>query len=98
MPVDHYDCDNCDRSGVYEKCIASCEKCGNMLCSNCITAKLPDHPYIDEVTIEGEVESKHCPFCSGDSVSDSQRVEFLLEKFEVDPADLDREIIAKRKK
>jgi len=99
MSVESYDCDKCGENGVYSEHIASCERCGNKVRSNCTTVRPDDHPFIHQLVDDGEqLESKYCPFCSGDSVSDSQRVEFLLEKFEVDPADMDREIIAKRKK
>lgn len=99
MPVESYDCEKCGQNGIYDEHIASCGRCGNLVCSDCLTERPTDHPFIYQMTDDNEeLESNYCPFCSGESISDSQRIEFLLEKFEVDLADLDREIIDKRRK
>lgn len=81
MSVDHYDCACCNENGVYEEYIACCEECGQMICSHCIVNELEidDRPYIYNYHNEdGSLKKEHCPFCSGDKVSDNQRLNFLL--------------------
>lgn len=110
MSVDHYDCSCCNRTGVYEEYISCCEECGQIICSECIVNELEtdDRPYIYAYHNEDScIKKEHCPFCSGDKVSDGQRLEFLMnilntrfievgvDKLTIE--DIDKRIIDKRK-
>lgn len=69
-----------------------CKETG--VCSGCINK-------------DGQIQKEHCPFCSGDKVSDSQRLDFLLgylnliaDRFyipKITIEDIDKDIIDKRK-
>lgn len=82
MSVDTYDCACCKENGVYEEYIACCEECGQMICSDCIINELEkdNRPYLSGYKDynDGSIYKQHCPFCSGDKISEKQRFEFLL--------------------
>ena len=108
MSVETYDCDYCGNNGVYEEYIDNCESCGKRICYWCLLDKHEDdkeaytYPYINQETEDG-IHKKHCPFCSGDKVSDSQRVYELFKILRcsgimITPEEVDKSIIEGRKK
>ena len=100
MSVDHYDCAVCKETGIYSEHIAFCNNCWEQICSSCTLKKSKDFPYIgyDIADEDNYLESKYCPFCSGEKVSNEQRVSELLEMVNLSIEDLDKLIIEKRKK
>jgi len=76
MGVDFMNCNNCleimSDCGMY----AYCEDCGYYLCEPCMEKfKLNS----DMFSIE-DAEDRQCPFCDKVVVTDSQLLEFALEK------------------
>lgn len=109
MSVDHYDCDVCDANGIYEGYIATCEKCGNAICNKCISDKIIDDYIYSAYNEDGELKEEYCPFCSGDKVSDKQRIDWLiayinktvtniLKLDSITLEDIDEKILEERKK
>lgn len=107
MSVETYDCDCCGNNGVYSEYIDYCESCGKRICYWCLLDKHDGdketytYPYRNQETEDGIYE-KHCPFCSGDKISDRQRVEFLMKIVNIGEAkltleDIDKDILYGRK-
>lgn len=65
MSVEHYDCDNCCNTGVYEEYIESCEECGNMICSWCIWDKEGWYIKDEYINEDWNLKSEFCPICIG---------------------------------
>ena len=100
MSVDHYDCDVCGENGVYEELIEWCEDCGSGICHDCMIEKSDAYPFIGsdlEINEDGEMKSKYCPFCSGNEVSDSQRIDMLLRLQGETLEWVDKKVLEKRK-
>lgn len=83
MSVETYDCDCCGNNGVYDEYIENCESCGKRICYWCLLDKHDGdketytYPYRNQETDDG-IHKKHCPFCSGDKISDRQRLDWIM--------------------
>lgn len=93
MSVDHYDCDCCDKTGVYEEFIAYTSCCGVKICSDClIDIKLSDNYIYPACNEDNEVKKEYCPFCSGLKINDKMRIDFLLKLAKLTIKELDEQI------
>jgi hypothetical protein len=100
MSVKNYDCEACGENGVYDEYILACNNCWNRICYRCSTVKSKDAPFMGEDISDedGCLESRYCPFCSGEKVTDGQRVSYLLELSGKTVEEVDSEIIKQREK
>lgn len=98
MSVEHYDCAVCGKTGIYAEYIASCNNCWEKICNSCTLIKSKDFPFIGyDISDEDHyLESKYCPFCSGEKISDEQRIDELLKMINISKDELDKIIIKKR--
>lgn len=88
MGVDHYQCAACN-AAIYEEAVARCASCHQRVCVTCAIC-LPKNLRFKSGDIfdpdkcgslfdhNNRLLSKHCPLCSGQSVSDTQVMEHLL--------------------
>lgn len=99
MSDDHYDCAACHATGIYYQQIATCNNCWQYICYDCTLVKSEDSHYIGEDIRDEEenLDSKYCPFCSGEKISNRQKVEFLLHILKMDEGYLDKLILKDRK-
>ena len=100
MSVDHYDCAACGTTGIYEEYTGDTECCGQRICSRCCIGE-PDDGNTDYIygytdRNHGEIRERHCPFCSGDKVSDRQVIDFLLNETGFTVDEVKRRILKER--
>lgn len=100
MSVDYYSC-GCCNVAHYEEFVSSCANCGNSLCVDGIV-NTEGVSYNGRFTNtfendNGEVDPKHCPFCSGDIVEDSDLLAFVAEKYRFD-TEAERELLRAKKR
>jgi hypothetical protein len=90
MSVDYYKCEVCKLSR-FEDRVRSCESCDEDVCIGCLIDVPDDIPFehysgfndegFEQLSNEdGYLRRKHCPFCSGNEVSDGSILSWLLEK------------------
>ncbi len=82
MSVDYYSCDSCG-DARYEEAVIECEGCGVQICNNCYVGnddKLERCQFFPNAVLgEDGLKKEHCPFCSGEIISDSSLLDFTLE-------------------
>ena len=81
MGVDYYACDCCG-DALYEEYVSDCNSCGVYLCVDCLVDKdgvskdgRYTYPFSGD---DGEIDSKHCPYCEGSEIKESEFISFLL--------------------
>lgn len=99
MSVDYFSCQCCG-DARYEEAIISCEKCGASICNECIVLYsednndceyyFPNHVRNDD----GELKSKHCPFCTGKSIDDQDLLKFIYKKYNIDEDQIKKEFLS----
>lgn len=99
MSVEHYDCDVCNETGIYEEYIINCNTCWKKICSSCTLKESVDFPFIGSDLRDDEdyLKSEFCPFCNGDKISNEQRISTLLSILKISREELDKRILDERK-
>jgi hypothetical protein len=92
MSVDYHTCDCCGDSR-YEENIKYCEKCGRMICDDCVIGE--GDFFDDMINSDGEIKSEHCPFCSGEEVHNDDLLYFALNKLNMTFEELKNEYLNK---
>lgn len=85
MGVDYEQCDIC-KECLYEEYVIRCDSCNHNLCSSCIINNdKPEEIYMHAFANEdGEFDTKYCPFCNKNVVSDETLLEYILKKYNLD--------------
>lgn len=90
MSVDYYSCDSCG-DARYEENIECCEKCGSMICTNCVIGE--GDFFSDMRNDMSEIKAEHCPFCGGGEVHDEYLLNFALNKLSMTKEQLKEEYL-----
>lgn len=98
MSVDYYSC-SCCKESIYEEDIAHCEECGERICNSCLVnlENVDWSNFYSWHDPDGQIFKQHCPLCSGDTVSNKQRIDKLLVMSKISLIELDKIIISERK-
>lgn len=91
MSVTYEKCEVCGECR-YDEFVHHCEECGEYICNWCLEEENPGIKISDMILESGELDSKYCPICRGeDIISDSDLLEFLLEKLNITRDDVEKE-------
>lgn len=104
MSVDYYQCAACEKS-LYEEEVGICGECEQNICCNCLVdvpkgvankyGELLDPTLAND---EGQIHSKHCPFCTGKKVSKGQLLDWLLSSRGLTREQAEREYLKVKKR
>ena len=110
LGVDYYECDHCEEC-YHCDLFSRCETCDNSMCQYCLDDQCDEIKIklyrTDEIIKLSDCEKEHygyeiveCSFCTKDfliaTVSDSELINFVLEKYNLTREELEKQVIGKR--